>query len=222
MDFGTLANDWWNPDGPMRPLHALNPQRIAYIRQQIGDVAGKAILDIGCGGGIVSEPLARLGATVTGIDLSPDLIAIASSHAAQSGLTIDYRAGRIEDETGQYDVVLALEIVEHLHDPARFVAECARRLKPGGTMILSTLNRTVKSMVLGKYAAEYILRWVPPGTHDWDMFIKPSELVAHCEAAGLKPADLCGLKYNPVRSEFALDKSDLSINYFLTCTKERP
>jgi 2-polyprenyl-6-hydroxyphenyl methylase/3-demethylubiquinone-9 3-methyltransferase len=221
MDFGRLSDEWWNPTGPMRPLHALNPVRIEYIKQQLGgDLAGKTILDAGCGGGLVCEPLARLRANVTGIDLSPDLITVAKDHAAQSGLDITYDATPLQSLDQTFDAVLVLEVVEHLDDPATFIRDAAARVKPGGTMVLSTLNRTLKSLALGKFAAEYVLRWVPPGTHDWKMFLKPSELVAHCEAAGLKAVDLCGLVYDPVRNRFSLDKSDLEINYFLTCRKE--
>ncbi len=221
MDFGTLSNQWWDETGPMRPLHALNPVRISYIKQQLGgDLNGKTILDVGCGGGLVCEPLARLGASPTGIDLSPELIEVARAHALQSDLNVDYRHQRVEDVTELYDSVLALEVVEHVTNPAAFIKNAAARVRPGGTLVLSTLNRTAKSFALGKIAAEYLLRWVPMGTHDWKMFIKPSELVGHAEAAGLKAVDLCGLVYNPLKDEFSLDKTDVGVNYFLTCTKE--
>lgn len=221
MDFASLSQNWWDETGPMRPLHKLNPERIAYIKDRAGgSLSGKTVLDIGCGGGIVCEPLARLGATVTGVDVAAELIEVATTHAQSQGLTIDYKAVPLETLTEQFDIVLALEVVEHVDNPAAFIKNAAARVKPGGTIVLSTLNRTVKSLALGKYAAEYLLRWVPVGTHDWKMFLKPSELVAHCEAAGLKAVDLCGLSYNPLTDEFALNKSDLAINYFLTCTKE--
>ena len=221
MDFGTLSQQWWDETGPMRPLHALNPVRISYIKQQLGgDLNGKKILDVGCGGGLVCEPLARLGAAPTGIDLSPELIEVARAHALQNDLDIAYAHKRVEDVTELYDAVLALEVVEHVDNPAAFIKAAAARVRPGGTFVLSTLNRTAKSFALGKVAAEYLLRWVPVGTHDWNLFIKPSELVGHCEAAGLKAVDLCGLVYHPVKNEFALDKSDLGVNYFLTCQKE--
>lgn len=221
MDFGSLAQDWWDPAGPMRPLHAIGPSRISYIRQQLGgDVAGKTMLDIGCGAGLVAEPLARLGAKVTGIDLAAELIETAKTHAFEQDLSIDYRTQDLADVKEQFDAVLLLEVVEHVEDPALLIAQAVDKVKQGGVLILSTLNRTAKSFALGKFAAEYILRWVPPGTHDWKMFLKPSELVAHCEKAGLKAHDLCGLSYDPLSGEFSLDKNDLSINYFLTCRKD--
>ncbi len=219
MDFARLSQDWWDENGPMRPLHKLNPQRIAYIKERAdGSLSGKTVLDIGCGGGIVCEPLARLGAHVTGVDVAAELIEAAKAHAQD--LPITYKAEALETLTEQFDIVLALEVVEHVEDPASFIKNAAARVKPGGLLILSTLNRTLKSLALGKYAAEYLLRWVPIGTHDWNMFIKPHELVAHAEAAGLKAMNVCGLTYNPIKDEFALDKGDLAINYFLTCTKE--
>lgn len=221
MDFGSLAEDWWNPTGQMRPLHAIGPSRISYIKQQAGgDVAGKTALDIGCGAGLVAEPLARLGAIVTGIDQAPALIETAKTHAAAQDLDIDYHAMDLADVEGQFDLVLLLEVVEHVQTPETLIAQAAARVKPGGALILSTLNRTAKSFALGKIAAEYILRWVPQGTHDWEMFIKPSELVGMCEKAGLKAVDLCGLTYDPFKDAFNLDKEDVTVNYFLTCRKD--
>lgn len=221
MEFAELAGNWWDPMGPMRPLHALNPQRLDYIRQRLDNgVAGKTILDIGCGGGIVCEPLARLGARMTGIDLSPELIKTAKTHAEAQQLEIDYRAVPVQEVPELFDVVLALEVVEHVDDPRDFVRAAANRVKPGGVLILSTLNRTLKSLLLGKIAAEYIVRWVPAGTHEWDKFIKPSELVAHCEAVGMTPVDLCGLRYAPRTDDFHLDPRDIAVNYFLTCIKK--
>lgn len=221
MDFGSLAQDWWDPAGPMRPLHAIGPSRISYIRQALGgEVAGKSVLDIGCGAGLVSEALARLDARVTGVDRAPELIQTAQAHAAGQNLTIDYRTVDAAAVEGQFDAVLLLEVVEHLDNPLAMIETAASKVKPGGVLILSTLNRTVKSFALGKVAAEYILRWVPQGTHDWDMFLKPSELVELCEKAGLKAVDLCGLTYDPFKDEFALDKSNLKVNYFLTCRKD--
>ena len=218
MNFGDLSQNWWDVNGPMRPLHKLNPQRVAYIKAQAaGSVNGKSILDIGCGGGIVCEPLARLGGKVTGIDVAPELIETAKHHAKIDNLDIIYKNTDLSDITETFDIVLALEVVEHVDDPAAFIELAAARVKNGGILILSTLNRTLKSLALGKYAAEYVLRWVPAGTHHWNMFIKPSELVGYAEQAGLKAGDLSGLRYNPLNDEFALDKNDLSINYFLTC-----
>lgn len=231
--FETLREQWWDETGPMKPLHALNPTRLSFIRDSITAHYGLksdsrhpltniSIADIGCGGGIVAEPLARLGATVTGVDAGTENIKVAKAHAEQSGLDIDYRATTVEDlaDTGaRYDVVTALEIVEHVADIDLFIGSCAKIVKPGGLLILSTLNRTPKSFMLGIVAAEYILRWVPAGTHDWKKFIKPSELAHAVTSHKMKVKDLCGLVYSPVTREFSLSKSDLKVNYFLTASK---
>ncbi len=218
MNFGDIANDWWDANGPMRPLHKLNPQRIAYIASQTG-LEGKKVLDIGCGGGITAEALCRLGAKVTGIDVEEKLINTARSHATESDLDITYECTELKNVTGMFDVVTLLEVVEHVDDPALLIKQASERLKPNGIIVLSTLNRTIKSLALGKFAAEYILRWVPAGTHDWKMFIKPHELVDMAQKSNLTALDLCGLTYTPLHDQFALDKNDLSINYFLTCQK---
>lgn len=220
MNFGDIAQEWWDLDGPMRPLHKLNPERIDYIVSQTGDLNNKSVLDIGCGAGITSESLCRLGAHVTAIDVEEKLIEAAKIHAAQNKLEINYHNIELEHVTKMFDVVTLLEVVEHVDDPALLIKQASARLKPDGIIVLSTLNRTIKSLALGKIAAEYILRWVPAGTHDWKMFIKPHELVAMAQKAELKPMDLCGLQYNPLHDTFALAKTDLSINYFLTCQKE--
>ncbi len=219
MNFGDIAHDWWDLDGPMRPLHKLNPQRIDYIASQT-ELKGKKVLDIGCGGGITSEALCRLGATVTGIDVEEKLINTARAHASENDLDITYECIELKDVTDMFDVVTLLEVVEHVDDPALLIEQAAARLKPKGVIVLSTLNRTIKSLALGKFAAEYILRWVPAGTHDWKMFIKPHELHDMAIKAGLKPIDLCGLTYTPLHDTFNLDKTDLTINYFMTCQKE--
>lgn len=221
-DFSQIANEWWDINGPMKPLHKLNPQRIAYIAKQaerIGGLKGKKVLDIGCGGGLVSEPLCRLGANVTGIDVQERLIEIAQAHAKEQNLNITYKCTELDNMKGKFDIITLLEVVEHVDDPTALIKQATELLKPGGILVLSTLNRTLKSLALGKVAAEYILRWVPNGTHDWKMFIKPSELVGYAQKSGVEPVDTCGLTYHPIRDEFALNKSDLSINYFLTCQK---
>jgi len=211
---------WWDENGPFKPLHRLNPTRIGYIRDRIlahfVALSGLEILDIGCGGGLVCEPLTRLGAKMTGIDADAQAITVAQDHAAQSGLSITYENIAAEDVTRQYDVVLALEIIEHVTSPAEFVKMVAKLVKPGGLVIFSTLNRTPKAFALGIVAAEVILRWVPCGTHGWKKFVRPAELARACRAEGLTPTDITGLIYKPLSGTFALSKTDLDVNYFLT------
>jgi len=220
------APRWWDEEGPFAPLHALNPVRIAYIKEQICDHFGrdytdaKALkglnaLDIGCGGGLVCEPLARMGAKVTGADADTAAIEVAKDHAAGSGLEITYLNQPAEDIKQTYDIVLALEIIEHVDSPQDFVKTCAARLKPGGLIIFSTLNRTMRSMALGVIAAEYILGWVPKGTHSWKKFVRPSELARYARATDLSPKDISGLIYNPAAG-FKISKTDTSVNYFMT------
>ena len=217
--FSTDADKWWDIDGPFAPLHKLNPERILYIKEQLGDLKGKRILDIGCGGGLVCEPLSRLGARVTGADADSVAIEIATSHAAAGGLDIKYVNKPAEEIEDQFDCVLALEIIEHVSDVEAFVTECARLVQPGGIVIFSTLNRTPKSFLGGMVAAEYILRWVPRGTHDWKKFVKPSELARHINKAGLEARDIMGLHYNPVTDAFSLRRNAISVNYFLSALK---
>jgi 2-polyprenyl-6-hydroxyphenyl methylase/3-demethylubiquinone-9 3-methyltransferase len=224
--FGDLAAEWWDPKGKFRPLHKLGPARLAFIRQEIvrhfarahGGLRpfdGLSVLDIGCGGGLVSEPVARLGATVTGIDPAPENIAAARAHAASQVLAIDYRACRVEDlvaEGRTFDCVLCLEVVEHVPDVAAFLSECAKLVRPGGLMILSTINRTVKAYALAIVGAEYILRWLPVGTHQWERFVTPDELARHAAAAGLAISHREGLVYNPLTDAWSLS-ADLDVNY---------
>lgn len=221
---------WWDETGPFAPLHRLNPSRMAYIKEQIcthyakdasrfDSLKGLKILDIGCGGGLVCEPLSRLGGHVTGIDADAQAIAVAAEHAQQSGLEITYHNGAAEDLKGTFDVVLALEIIEHVANIEEFIQSCANLLKPGGLLIVSTLNRTPKSFALGVVAAEYILRWVPRGTHEWKKFVKPSELAKALRQAGLITQDLSGLVFNPRTGDFQLSQSDTSVNYFMTALK---
>jgi 2-polyprenyl-6-hydroxyphenyl methylase/3-demethylubiquinone-9 3-methyltransferase len=199
---------------------------MGYIREQISDhyslsrtslrpFDGLSCLDIGCGGGLVCEPLARLGATVTGIDADENAIMTARHHANEYGMKIDYKVGSAEDLKTRFDVVLALEVIEHVQDPARFVKTCASLAKPGGCVIFSTLNRTAKSFALGIVAAEYILNWVPRGTHDWKAFVRPSELSRYARAAGLAPEQITGLVFDPLAGSFKVSPDDVDVNYFL-------
>jgi 2-polyprenyl-6-hydroxyphenyl methylase/3-demethylubiquinone-9 3-methyltransferase len=231
--FARLGADWWNPRGPMAPLHKFNPVRLAYIRDQaaaqfgrdarkVDCLKGLRILDIGCGGGILSEPLARLGADMIGVDPSSANIEIARAHAAKSGLAIDYRAATAEElaEAGErFDVVLAMEVVEHVTDVELFVSTCAMMVKPGGIMIAATLNRTLKSFALAIVGAEYVLRWLPRGTHQWDKFVTPHELETAIENAGLRVTGERGVVYNVFADRWQL-ASDMDVNYMLVATRD--
>ncbi len=230
--FSALAADWWNPRGKMAPLHKFNPVRLGYIRDLVAEhysrdvkqhacLKGLRMLDIGCGGGILSEPLARLSASMVGADPSRMNIEAARLHAAQSGLTIDYRETTAEDlaEAGErFDVVLAMEVVEHVADVNLFVECCASMVKPGGIMIAATLNRTLKSFALAIVGAEYVLRWLPRGTHQWDKFVTPNELEIAMEMAGLRVTDEQGVIYNFLRDEWQLS-TDTGVNYMLAAER---
>ncbi len=227
--FEAMAAEWWDPNGKFRPLHMMNPVRLDYIVTQIcaefgrdrGDLRalqGLRLLDIGCGGGLAAEPMARLGADVTGADAAGANIAVARLHAEQQGLEIDYRATTAEALAGAgegFDVVLALEIVEHVADPASFIATCRDLVRPGGLLILSTLNRTAKSFGAAIIGAEWIMRWLPKGTHDWSRFITPDELAGMAQAANLSVLDRQGMVFNPVSFGWRLSDRDLSVNYLL-------
>lgn len=222
--FETVGGEWWDEQGPFRPLHLLNPVRMDYLVRQIGTVSDKRILDIACGGGLVTEPLARLGANVTGIDTSHNAIAAAKAHAAADGLQINYQCCALEEFCGKekFDVITALEILEHVANPAAFIKSAAQLLKPGGKIIFSTINRTIKSMLIAKIGAEYVANIVPRGTHDWDKFIRPSELAEYCEGAGLAVMDITGLIINPLQagaSIFVLSKTDVAVNYFMVASR---
>ncbi len=230
--FSALAADWWDARGPMAALHKFNPVRLAYIRDQaarhfgrdaktLDSLKGLRLLDIGCGGGILSEPLARLGAQVVGADPSEENIAVARAHAGESELTVDYRNTTAEDLAAageRFDVVLAMEVVEHVTDVSSFVATCASMVKPGGLMIAATLNRTLKSFALAIVGAEYVLRWLPRGTHQWDKFVTPEELESAIEKAGLAVTGERGVVYNPFADRWQLS-SDTDVNYMLVAER---
>lgn len=231
--FEAMAAEWWDPKGKFKPLHMINPVRLDYIVTQIAaefgldrrilhSFEGQRLLDIGCGGGLIAEPMARLGATVVGADAAEGNIAVASVHAEQQGLQIDYRATTAEalvDAGEVFDVVLALEIVEHVADPAAFIATCRDLLRPGGLLVMSTLNRTAKSFGAAIIGAEWIMRWLPKGTHEWNRFITPAELSGMMASAGLDPIDARGMVFNPITWGWKLSDRDMSVNYAITARR---
>lgn len=220
--FGELAHRWWDPQGEFRPLHELNPLRLAWI-DGLAALAGKRVLDVGCGGGILSEAMARLGATVTGIDLSERPLKVAQLHLLESGLAVDYQLSSAEEFSVQnenkFDIVTCMELLEHVPDPARTVAACARLAQPGGRIFFSTINRNPKSYLFAVLGAEYLLKLLPRGTHDYARFIKPSELSRWCRAAGLRSLELKGMTYNPLTGAYSLGE-DCDVNYSLCCTRD--
>lgn len=231
--FGRMASEWWDPNGKFRPLHRLGPARLQFIRDElirhfglatsgrIDALAGLRVLDIGCGGGLIAEPLARLGARVTGIEPASESVAAARLHAEGQGLSIDYRAGRAEDliAAGEtFDAVLCLEVVEHVPDPGAFIAMIAKLVEPGGLMILSTLNRTIKSYALAIVATEYVLGWLPVGTHQWERFITPDELGRFVTAAGLEAPRFEGMAYQPFSDTWRL-AGDVDVNYMASAAR---
>ncbi|WP_374991554.1 bifunctional 2-polyprenyl-6-hydroxyphenol methylase/3-demethylubiquinol 3-O-methyltransferase UbiG [Bradyrhizobium sp. LHD-71] len=226
--FSKLSDEWWDPNGKMAPLHKINPLRIGWIRdaacrkfnrnpRSLASLEGLRILDIGCGAGLLSEPLARLGAQVIGIDPSESNIAAAKMHAARSSLLIDYRATSVEEmgNLERFDLVLAMEVVEHVTDVGLFLERCAALMKPSGMMVVSTLNRTVKSFALAIVGAEYVLRWLPRGTHQWSRFITPAELAQHLHKSRLEVTEQTGVVYTPFADRWSLS-SDMDVNYMVT------
>lgn len=215
--FGELAHRWWDPNSEFKPLHDINPLRLDWIDQIIG-LAGKAIVDVGCGGGLLSEGMATRGAHVTGIDLSEKPLGVARLHLLESGQKVDYRlisAEALADEMpATFDAVTCLEMLEHVPDPASTITACARLVKPGGQVFFSTLNRNPKAYLLAVVGAEYILNMLPKGTHDYAKFIKPSELARWCKAANLEPQEVIGMSYNPLTRQYSLGQ-DSSVNYLL-------
>jgi 2-polyprenyl-6-hydroxyphenyl methylase/3-demethylubiquinone-9 3-methyltransferase len=231
--FEAMAAEWWDPNGKFKPLHMLNPCRLDYITAQIAaefgrdlsadrPFAGLRLLDIGCGGGLLAEPMARLGADVVGVDAAARNIPVAQTHAAQSGLEIDYRHGSAEDLAAageRFDVVLNMEVVEHVPDPLAYLTTCQQLLKPGGLMVCSTINRNAKSFAMAIVGAEYVMRWLPRGTHEWRKFITPDELYGYLDRAGLRPVDRKGFVFNPVSWSWAISPRDLTVNYVTSSTK---
>jgi 2-polyprenyl-6-hydroxyphenyl methylase/3-demethylubiquinone-9 3-methyltransferase len=232
--FGRLAEEWWNPNGKMAPLHRIGPARLAYLRREVVRhfmrneravkvLAGLDVLDVGCGGGLVAEPLARLGGTVTAIDPAAESIAAARIHAEAQGLAIDYRAMRLEDlvaDGRRFDVVTCLEVLEHIPDPAAFVRVLADALKPGGLLLMSTINRTMKAYALAIVGAEYVLRWLPAGTHQWERFITTEELLRAVNAAGLDHVGFEGLVFDPLKGQWRLG-ADIDVNFMAAAVKPR-
>lgn len=223
--FGALAERWWDPDGPMRPLHRMNPLRTGWIAARIAkahgrsghDLSGLTLLDVGCGAGLASEAFARMGATVTGLDAAGEALEAARAHAAAGGLEIAYREGTPEAlaaTNDTFDAVVALEVIEHVEDRAAFLGALAALAKPGGQVFLSTLNRTARSFLMAKVGAEYVLRMLPVGTHDWRMFVTPGELGAALRRAGLGVTDLAGMSMDPLTGRWR-ETRDLGVNYLL-------
>lgn len=233
--FEAMADEWWDPSGKFRPLHMMNPCRLGYAVAQIAAEHGRdprslrpfeglRILDIGCGGGLLSEPMARLGAEVVGADAAARNIPVACIHAQRMGLEIDYRVTTAEALAGageDFDAVLNMEVVEHVPDPQAYLDACAALVRPGGLMVTSTINRNPKSWLVAIVGAEQVMRWLPRGTHDWARFITPSELQAMLARAGLEPVDARGFVFNPLSWSWRISERDLSVNYVTTAVKGR-
>ncbi|HEU5047452.1 MAG TPA: bifunctional 2-polyprenyl-6-hydroxyphenol methylase/3-demethylubiquinol 3-O-methyltransferase UbiG [Rickettsiales bacterium] len=228
--FSRIAEEWWDENGKFRPLHRINPVRLQYIRdqacahfgrdpQKIRPLAGLRLLDVGCGGGLLAEPFTRLGATVTAIDASDKNIRVASLHAQKMGLSIDYRNTTPEQLVAEgmeaYDIVLALEVVEHVADVTAFLNACTKLVKPEGMLFMSTLNRTIKSYAFAIAGAEYVLRWLPRGTHQWKKFLKPAELCSGLRRQNMRVTHMTGMAFNPLQNSWSLDERDLDVNYLL-------
>jgi 2-polyprenyl-6-hydroxyphenyl methylase/3-demethylubiquinone-9 3-methyltransferase len=232
--FSRIAAEWWDPHGKFAPLHKFNPVRLAFIRDQAlyrfgrdgaqrRPFEGLRLLDIGCGGGLLSEPMTRLGFRVTGVDASERNIATAATHAAEQGLSIDYRASTAEAlvEAGEapFDVILNMEVIEHVADPGEYLRTCAALMKPGGLMIVATLNRTLKALALAKVGAEYVLRWLPAGTHDWNKFLKPNEIRDFLAQAPVVVDGPFGVVFNPLTGRWT-ESTDTDVNYMMTVVRD--
>ena len=220
--FSELAHRWWDPSSEFKPLHEINPLRLGWI-DGIAALKGKSVIDIGCGGGILAEAMAKLGARVKGIDLSEKALKVAMLHLLESRLDVNYEEISAEAlaqrEPGQYDALTCMEMLEHVPDPASTVGACAQLVKPGGQVFFSTINRNPKSYLFAVIGAEYILRLLPRGTHDYAKFLKPSELARHCRAAGLTLKSVIGMSYNPLTKVYALN-NDASVNYLMHCVRD--
>ncbi len=220
--FSQLAHKWWDANSEFKPLHDINPLRLNYVNQ-LASLAGKTVLDVGCGGGILAESMAGLGANVTGIDLAEKSLQVAKLHLLESGKKVDYRNVSVEalaiEQPAQYDVVTCLEMLEHVPNPASIIKACATLVKPGGWVFFSTLNRNPKSYLFAIIGAEYVLNMLPKGTHDYAKFLKPSELAQSCRNAKLDVMDLIGMSYNPISKVYSLGK-DTDVNYMMACRKD--
>jgi 2-polyprenyl-6-hydroxyphenyl methylase / 3-demethylubiquinone-9 3-methyltransferase len=221
--FEDLASRWWDPNSELKTLHDINPLRLDYIERAAG-LSGKDVLDVGCGGGILSEGMARHGARVLGIDLGEAHLRVAELHTLETGVEVDYRLVAVEalaeERPASFDLVTCMELLEHVPDPASVVRACARLVRPGGLVFFSTLNRNLKAYALAIVAAEYLLGMLPRGTHDYARFVRPSELDAWARAAGLTTTDITGMTYNPLTATYRLDKGDLDVNYLMTCRRD--
>src|SRR5690606_13626848 len=232
--FSAQAAEWWDPKGPFAPLHRFNPARLKFVRDRAAEHFGRdvrtrapfadlSLIDIGCGGGLIAEPMRRMGFEVTALDASSENIGTARAHAEQMGLDIAYRAATVEQmveaNAGPFDVVLTMEVIEHVADPEGFVRACSKLIKPGGLMIVATLNRTLKGLLLGKVAAEYVLRWAPAGTHDWRQFLKPDELRAMLDGEALTVTGPYGPAYDPRPHRWS-EGDDVGINYMMKATRD--
>ena len=219
--FQSIASRWWDRESEFKPLHDINPLRVTYIERQAQGIEGKKILDVGCGGGILAEALARKGALVTGIDMAELSLKVAKMHLHESGLEVDYQLSTVEDfarqNAAQFDIVTCLEMLEHVPDPASIIASASRLLKADGSLCLSTLNRNPKSFALAILGAEYILRMLPRGTHEYKKFIKPSELAKTLRANGMQVRDITGISYNPITRNYSLGR-DIDVNYLMTAS----
>lgn len=216
--FDALADDWWDPNGPMKPLHQINPIRSAFIHEH-APLNNMRVLDVGCGAGLLSEAMHALGAKVTGIDLSEQAITMAKAHAESQAINIDYRVAAIEDIEESFDIITCMEMIEHVPEPEKIISDCATLLVPQGRLFLSTLNRNIKSYLMSIVGAEYVLRMLPIGTHDYHQFIKPSELARMCRHANLQHVAMKGISYSALKSTFSLS-DDVSVNY-MACYRKR-